>query len=360
LTTLTDLGWRPHFQHQLLPADSGPDRLLARVATEHKDRYRLIAPEGLLAAELSGRLRHQTLSRVDLPAVGDWVVARRRPDDPNAALIQRVLTRQTQFSRKQCGGPDGEQIVAANVDTLFLVSSFNQDLNPRRLERYLATAWQSGARPVVLLNKADLCPDRESGLAQIRAVAREVPIHLLSAQTGEGLEQLAIYHEAGQTSAMLGSSGVGKSTLINRLAGEALQAVGEIRDDDAKGRHTTTSRELIPLPQGGLIIDTPGMRELHLWEADSGLDQTFADITALTQSCVFRNCSHGAEPDCAIAAALAAGRLDRTRYESYQKLQRELAFQALKQDPVAAREQKHQRRKFAKQVRKRLRSGEQW
>ena len=228
-----------------------------------------------------------------------------------------------------------EQVVAANVDVAVLVASMNADLNARRLERYLATAWQSGATPVVVLTKADIAADPEADIAEAESVAFGAPVLAVSAVTGEGLDALASHLKAGETAVLVGSSGVGKSTLVNALAGEALMVTAAIREDDAHGRHTTTHRELIRLPSGALILDTPGMRELGLIDADDGLSATFEDIEALAADCRFSDCGHGSEPGCAVRAALRDGTLDEGRWRSFQKLQRELAFQERKEDRAA-------------------------
>jgi ribosome biogenesis GTPase / thiamine phosphate phosphatase len=260
------------------------------------------------------------------------VAAAVRPEEGTATIHHR-LARRGAFVRKAVGGGAVAQVVAANVDVAFLVASLNADLSPRRIERYLATAWEGGASPVVVLTKADLCRDSAVRKAEIEAVALGVPVHVVSIITGEGLEGLGQSFAAGQTAALLGSSGVGKSSLVNALAGADLMATRAIREEDARGRHTTTHRQLVLLPNGRLVLDTPGMRELGLWEADAGVAQTFADVEALAASCRFRDCAHVTEPGCAVQAALADGSLDEGRWRSYAKLQRELARFARKDDP---------------------------
>jgi ribosome biogenesis GTPase len=255
------------------------------------------------------------------------------------AKIHQLLKRRSKFSRQAAGRATSEQVIATNVDTAFLVTALNRDFNPRRIERYVALAWESGARPVVLLNKSDLVDDPLPLLWQAEAAAPGVAVHLVSAATGTGLEALARYLTPGQTIVLLGSSGVGKSTLINRLAGRELQRVSAISDSRDRGRHTTSSRQMIPLDAGGLLIDTPGLRELQLWEASSGLGQTFEDIAVFAAACRFRDCTHQSEPGCAVLAAVEAGALAIERLESFRKLERELAFQHRKQDAAARAEE---------------------
>ena len=331
--TLDSLGWTDFFEQQY-PRAARADLIPARVAEEQKNFYRVFTEAGDLLAELAGKLRHSAGAREDLPAVGDWVLVRPRVGEARATIHQ-LLKRRSKFSRQAAGRGTSEQVIAANVDTAFLVSALNRDFNPRRIERYVALAWESGARPVVLLNKADLVDDPLPLLWEAEAAAPGVAVHLVSAATGAGLDALSRYLALGQTIVLLGSSGVGKSTLINRLAGCDLQRVSAISDSRDRGRHTTTSRQMIPLDAGGLLIDTPGLRELQLWDASAGLGRTFEDIAAFSASCRFRDCTHQSEPDCAVLTAVEAGALGPERLESYRKLERELAFQHRKQDAAA-------------------------
>jgi ribosome biogenesis GTPase / thiamine phosphate phosphatase len=257
------------------------------------------------------------------------------------ATIHRVLGRRTQFVRRAVG-KGGGQVVAANVDVGFVVSSMNAELNLRRVERYLTLVWDSGATPVVLLTKSDLCDDVGATIAEVESVAAGVAVHAMSAVTGEGLEAVRGYLRPGVTAAAIGSSGVGKSTLINALAGRELLRTADISVDGQRGRHTTTARHLIRLPDGSMVIDTPGMRELEAWDAQEGVSRTFEDIEALTRACRFTDCGHRTEPGCAVRAALADGALDPSRWTSYQKLLREQAYQERRDDPAALAEQRRE------------------
>jgi ribosome biogenesis GTPase len=314
-----------------------------RVAVQHRGQYEVLGEAGELRAEVAGRLLHEAASEAELPVVGDWVALAPRPDE-GTGTIHTVLPRRTRISRKTPWLATKEQVLAANVDTVLLATSLNDELNLRRLERYLATAWDSGADPVVVLTKADLHPDPAAAAAEVETVAYGVPVLVASVRTGEGLDEVARIVRPGRTLVLLGSSGVGKSTLVNTLAGEELLATNEIRDD-GRGRHTTSHRQLVRLPSGGLVIDTPGLRELQLWDVGESLDEAFEDVTELFAHCRFSDCAHDREPDCAVQAALEDGRLDPARWESYVKLQRELEHLERRLDKRA---QAEERKRWAK------------
>jgi ribosome biogenesis GTPase len=329
--TLEALGWSAFFAEAFEPYV--PEGLTpARVAVQERGAVVLFTSDGTVQARGHA-------------VAGDWVVY-----DPERSEIRAVLPRRTRFSRKEPWLTE-EQLLAANVDTAFLVTDCRRDFKPRRLERYLTATWDSGADPVIILAKSDLADDLSETVAAAEAVAFGVPVHAVSSVTGAGLEALRPYLVPGRTVVLLGSSGVGKSTLANRLLGEEAFATGDV-GRDGRGRHTTTHRELVRLPGGAFLLDTPGMRELQLWADESALAETFADVAELANGCHFSDCAHGSEPGCAVRAALADGTLPEVRLESYRKLQRELRVLALRQDARLRSEARKERRRSARSRRK--------
>jgi len=320
---LEELGWNETFAREFEALPSKADVEPARVAIEFNHIYRVYVEGGEFDAQLAGRLKHNAERRSELPAVGDWVAVRKRPDEQQGAIVA-VLPRRSHFSRKSAGNVTAEQVVAANIDVVFNVMALDADFSLRRLERYLLMARESGAEPVVLLTKPDVCADVPARVAEVEGMASGVPVHALSPKFNQGIDVVAAYLTPGRTGALLGSSGVGKTTIINRLAGDEARKTREVRGADSKGRHTTTHRELVVLPSGGLIIDTPGMRELQLWEAGDAVQETFEDVDALAAQCHFTDCRHRDEPRCAVKAAVAEGTLLPDRLASYRRLQDEL------------------------------------
>ncbi len=309
----------------------------ARVSEEHRDALRVLTDRDDLVADCAGRLRHHAASALELPAVGDWVAVAARPHE-GRATVHAVLPRSGALVRKAAGTRTVPQVLAANVHVVFVVTSCNADLNPRRIERALVTVWDGGAQPVVVLNKADLAPDADALAATLAAELPGAEVHAVSAADGRGVAALAAHCVPGRTLALLGSSGVGKSTLANRLLGAELLATGGIREADARGRHTTTSRHLVLLPSGAALIDTPGLREIALWAGETDVGDAFEDVEELAAACRFSDCRHATEPGCAVRAAIDAGELDAERLESSRKLARELRRAAAKQDAHVARQ----------------------
>jgi ribosome biogenesis GTPase / thiamine phosphate phosphatase len=353
--TLEELGWSPRlataFEEYARKAWQP-----ARVGLEHTHIYRVFTSDGEHLARVSGRLRHHAATRAEFPAVGDWVAVEKAGGE---VRIHAVLPRKTKFSRRAAGDVTEEQIIAANVDVVFLVSGLDNDFNLRRIERYLLTAWDSGASPVVVLNKADLVDDVAPFIAQVEPLAAGVPVVAVSARLPESAGALRTFLGRGRTGALLGSSGVGKSSIVNSLIGEDRLRTREVRESDSRGRHTSTARELLLLPQhSGILIDTPGMRELQLWDAADSMGSAFADIEELAADCRFRNCQHNGEPGCAVAVAVEEGTLSPIRRESLHKLQAEQVLQVRQADQRSALEQKRRFKVMTKALNKKLKEGD--
>jgi ribosome biogenesis GTPase / thiamine phosphate phosphatase len=341
---LSTFGWTSYFeQYSASLREQGLQ--FGRVGWLSRGVYNLYTERGEQRAQLSGRLRHRAAQASELPAVGDWVAFR---EHDGACVIHAVLPRHSKFSRKLAGRTTEEQVLAANVDKVFLLTGLDNDYNLRRIERYLAIAWESGAMPVVVLNKSDLCAEVGGRVVEAEGVALGAAVHTISSLTGEGLEQLESEMLPGQTVALLGSSGVGKTTLINCLVGKDMFATLPVRAGDNRGRHTTTARSVILLPSGALVMDTPGLRELQIWESDEGLGRAFDEIETLAVRCGFSDCSHVSEPRCAVRAAVEDGRLAPERLENFCKLQREIRYLARQQDIAAHLAEKRSGRAFTR------------
>lgn len=347
--SLDTLGWDERWAEAFAPL-AARGLTPARVVLEHQHIYRVHLGDREVLARVSGRTRHRLGRREAFPAVGDWVGVRETPGD-EMRLIDDVLPRRSRFVRRAAGQATEAQVVAANVDVVFLVSGLDDDFNVRRIERYLLTAWDGGAQPVIVLNKADLRTDLQEVLAELAPVAGGAPVEVVSARDGRDIDRLRAHIGPQRTAAFLGSSGVGKSTIINRLIGEDVQRTAEVRAHDSRGRHTTTHRELIILADGSLLIDTPGMRELQLWDAGDGLAEAFDDITAIGAACHFRDCTHDTEPKCAVRAAVAEGRLHPDRLANYLRLAKELAHTRGQMDERALADRKRSDRIASKAAR---------
>ena len=356
---LHQLGWDSFFEEGFRQLES-EDWLPARVISQQKSSYTVQGEQGELKATVAGRLRYQNDVADSYPVVGDWVAVAVQPQE-RRGVIQAILPRKSSFSRKiagsrqrRSGGLTQEQVVAANVDTVFLVSGLDggRNYNLRNIERYITIAWNSGARPVIVLNKADICDDVESCVKETELIASGVPVHAVSAVSKSGLGLLHAYITEASTVALLGQSGVGKSAIINALLGEERQPVGTVRAGDRRGRHTTTQRELILLPGGGAVIDSPGMREIQLWGEESALDNAFDDIERIADSCRFSDCGHTNEPGCAVREALRDGIIDDARFQSYRRLKRELKYLAARRDDRVRQEEKERWKKISQWARR--------
>jgi ribosome biogenesis GTPase len=346
---LAALGWDARREAEL-SALKLEGCLPGRVVERHRGAYRLATARGEWDAQCRRGLGD---GGPGFPALGDWVAAE-PPRGADRALIRAVLPRRGCFARKKAGEEAAEQVLAANVDVVFVVAALGEDFNPRRLERYLAAVFASGAAPVILLNKTDLVPGFEDELRRSVALAADVPVHPVSAATGAGLDAARARLGPGLTAAFVGSSGAGKSSLINRLLGAEVQKVAEVRRRDEKGRHTTTSGRLIPLPEGGAVVDTAGLRELQLWEAEEGIGAVFEEIEQAAARCRFRDCAHEAEPGCAVRDAVASGAVTAERLESWRKLRRELDRAAVKEDKVLEAQKKRKWKQASRALRRRI------
>jgi ribosome biogenesis GTPase len=348
---LASLGWDATLQ-EAFTRHAAAGLIPGRVVLEHTHIYRVATAAGEVLARVPGRFRHRAATRAEFPAVGDWVaIAPASDGDPR---IMALLPRRSRFSRRAAGDPTEEQVVAANIDTVFLVAGLDGDFNPRRIERYLFVAVESGASPVIVLNKADVVDDPEAMAASVRDIAAAVPVHAVSCRFPETLEPLRSYLGFGRTGALLGSSGVGKSTIVNRLVGHELLRTNDVRDSDSRGRHTSTARQLVLLPGTGVLIDTPGMRELQLWDTGDAAAGTFDDITALAAGCRFRDCRHQQEPGCAVRGAVAQGELSGDRLASYHKLEAEQQHHLRQQDQRAQIDEKRRTKSATRALRSRI------
>jgi ribosome biogenesis GTPase len=350
MNILENYGWNEEFADKLTALGKPPERV-GRVISEIKNFYRLLTANGELHARAAGRMYYHSQGKEDLPTVGDWVVFKIEPGPEQLARISHILPRKSFFSRKMPGKTTRQQPVAANVDTVFIMTGLDDNYSVRRIERYLTLAWESGASPVVLLNKMDLCEQAEQRLLEVHEVAVGVPVRMISALHKNKLEELEEFLQPGQTVAMLGSSGVGKSTLLNSLIGSDVAKVKDL-GTAGKGVHTTRTRELFILPSGAMLIDTPGMRELQLWDAEGGIADAFLDIEEFAKNCQFNDCSHKSEPNCAVLRAVAKGELDKKRLNNYQEMQDELALLDKKMDKKSMLERRSEVKQFSKLVKR--------
>ncbi|RPJ05259.1 MAG: ribosome small subunit-dependent GTPase A [Spirochaetaceae bacterium] len=352
---LKDLGWSPFFEDQFR-AYKDQDYSVMRIIRENREKYIACNDEGEFSCEVTGKFRFENKSKGNFPTTGDWVIAAVIPGEKKA-MIHAVLKRKSIFSRKSAGQITEEQPVAANIDIIFIITGLDLNYNLRRIERFLAIAWESGAKPVVVLNKSDLCAEVEQRKCEVESVAMGVDVLAISAFNQKDLAELKKYIKPGITAAFLGSSGAGKSTIINSILGSDLLDVNEVSDVGSRGRHTTTFRELIFLPDGGMVIDTPGMREIQVWGNDDGLAQVFEDIEELAGKCRFADCNHQKEPGCAIREAIDNGSLDPKRFKSYLKLKKEFTYLNDRQNMKASMVEKTRWKnisKLARQIKKHI------
>jgi ribosome biogenesis GTPase / thiamine phosphate phosphatase len=350
--SLENLGWSDFYQknYDEIKSKYDPNIIPARVSIEYLSSYKLYSEQGELSGMLAGKFHYQSQGHKDFPVVGDWVLVKPVLNEEKA-IIQHILPRKTKFSRKEAGQKTDEQIIAANIDLIFLMSSMNIEFNPNRIQRYLALIFESGAEPVILLNKSDLAEDKNYFVGKVKEINSDIPVYCISSIYHEGIEDLKKYFSENTTSAVIGSSGVGKSTFINELLGENYSATQEISLYKDRGIHTTAHRELIILPSGGLIIDTPGMREVQLWEAGEGISEVYSDLEELSLECKFSDCKHESEPGCAIQKAIEEGIITEERLKSFKKLERELNRLEMNRNK---REKSIEKRKF-KQISKSIR-----
>lgn len=329
--SLENIGYNSHFA-AAFSAYLNKGLHPARIVLEGRSDFRVLSEYGEISAVLTGKFHYASDGGSDFPVIGDWVAANILDESPKRAVICAILPRKSAFSRKEAGPRIKQQLVAANIDTVFITMGLDGDFSLRRVERYLAMAWESGAYPVILLTKTDLCEDVPGSIADVNRVAPSVPVCAVSAKLETGMDQLEPYLTPGQTIAFIGSSGVGKSTLINYLIGEEAQKVNDVRLSDSRGRHTTTNRKILITPSGVLVVDTPGMRELQLWNASDGMSETFSDIEEISDGCRFTDCRHESEPGCAVRRAVDEGILDPKRLENYHKMVKEMKYLELKQE----------------------------
>lgn len=349
---LDDWGWDARWSEAFASLSSRNLRA-ARVVAQQRGLLTVAAEDGTRPARVTGAMRHKASGAADLPCVGDWLACEAVPGE-ETLTVRAILPRRTKLSRKAAGEALEEQVIAANLDAVVVMTAMNADFNVRRLERFLAVVRESGAEAVIALNKADSCEDPGPYLGEARMVAGDAAVLALSAKTGQGLDLLAQWVKPGRTVGFVGTSGVGKSTLINRLLGREALKTNATRAGDERGRHTTTHRELFVLPAGGVLLDTPGMREMAFWEAERGLAESFDEIETLAAGCRFKDCAHGSEPGCAVKAAIESGDLPASRLEAMNKLKREAAFQARRVDPAAQAAEKKKWRTANKALRKRV------